>query len=52
MNIKSRIVVDEIAVKKFNEEQTNWTATCRKCKVELSGTLAEIRGHVCGKESK
>lgn len=46
--IKSRIEVDEDAVKKFNEETPTWTATCRKCKAVLTGTLSQIRGHVCG----
>lgn len=47
--IKSRREIDEEAVKKFNDEQNNWTATCRKCHVVLTGTLPQIRGHVCGK---
>lgn len=47
--MKTLIKVDEAAVKQFNEEQKDWTATCRLCKVKLIGTLTEIRGHVCGK---
>lgn len=44
---KSRIVVDEAAVKQWQEEQKEWTGRCRKCGEELKGTLAELRGHVC-----
>lgn len=47
--IKSRVVVNEAEVKKFNEEQKDWTATCRLCHKVITGTLADIRGHVCGK---
>lgn len=49
--MKSRTQVDEVAVKKFNEEQPDWTATCRKCHVVLTGTLSQLRKHVCGKQS-
>lgn len=47
--IKSRIKVDEAAVKAFNEEQKDWTAVCRVCGVTISGTLVEIRSHTHGK---
>lgn len=47
--MKTLIKIDEEAVKKYNEEQKDWTATCRLCKVAITGTLSEIRGHVCGK---
>lgn len=43
--IKSRIKVDEAAVKTFNEEQKNWTAKCPICGQLLTGTLAELRMH-------
>jgi len=43
--IKSVVKVDEEAVKAFNEEQKDWTATCRVCGVKLIGTLGEIRKH-------
>ena len=33
------------------EKQSDWTACCRKCKVQLSGTLQEIRDHKCDSES-
>lgn len=46
--MKVLIKVDEVAVKKFNEEQKDWTAVCRLCKTKITGTLTEIRGHVCG----
>lgn len=47
--IKSIVQIDEAAVKKYNEEQRDWIATCRKCHEVISGSLTEIRGHVCGK---
>lgn len=31
----------------FNEQATDWYATCPKCKHELRGTLAEIKAHSC-----
>ena len=43
--IKSQIKVDDEAVKQFNEEQKDWTATCRICGQKLTGTLSEIRAH-------
>lgn len=43
--IKSRYVVDEVEVKKINEERPTWTATCPICKRELTGTLAQLRNH-------
>lgn len=39
--------VDEDAVKEFNETSPNWTATCRLCHVSITGTLTELRSHVC-----
>lgn len=47
--MKTRIKVDDAEIKKFNEEQIDWTASCKKCHVNLTGTLSELRGHVCGK---
>lgn len=41
--------IDTEAVKKFNEDAADWTGTCRRCKVQLVGTLAQMRGHVCDK---
>lgn len=43
--MKTRIVIDEAVVKKFNEDQKDWTAFCRVCKKEISGSLAELRSH-------
>ena len=43
--IKSLREIDETAVKKFNEEATNWTATCPVCGEKLTGTLSELRKH-------
>lgn len=37
----------------FNEAQTDWYATCRKCGTRLEGTLADIRkGCTCGKQGQ
>lgn len=38
------------AMEKFNEEQTDWTAMCPRCKVQLKGTLQQIREHKCGQQ--
>lgn len=47
--MKSREKIDEDMVKKINEEQKDWAATCPKCHVAIIGTLSELRGHICGK---
>lgn len=36
------------ALNQFNAEQSDWYATCRKCKAKLSGTIAQIKEHKCG----
>lgn len=38
---------DEAAVKKILNEAKDWEGVCRKCHVKLSGTLQELKGHVC-----
>lgn len=43
--IKSVIKVDEIAVKKEIEAQTDWSAYCPVCKKQITGTLNELRKH-------
>lgn len=43
--IKSRVKVDETAVKAFNEEQKDWAAWCHICNDMIIGTLAELRNH-------
>lgn len=43
--IRSLKVVDEAAVKKEIEAQTDWTAHCPICGRDLVGTLADIRKH-------
>lgn len=40
--------IDEAAIKKVHEEWKTWTAQCPVCKVELTGTLAELRNHKHG----
>lgn len=45
---KSRIIVDEEAVKKINEEAHDWQAVCPICSEKLIGTLAELRKHKHG----
>lgn len=39
--------IDEEAVKEFHETTKRWTGRCRHCGAELSGTLSELRAHVC-----
>lgn len=43
--IKSNVKVDEAAVKKYNEEQI-WSAHCKLCGHEITGTLSEIKAHM------
>lgn len=43
--MKTRIEIDEAIVKKFNEEQIDWTAVCRICKMTITGSLADLRAH-------
>lgn len=38
-------------IQKFNEQQTDWYTTCRKCKADLRGTLAQLKAHSCGTET-
>lgn len=38
----------KVELDKFNAEQTDWYATCPKCKASLRGTIAHIREHKCG----
>lgn len=47
MDVESKIMLSE-----FNEKQTDWYTTCPKCKAQLRGTLAQIREHSCGDQSK
>lgn len=39
--------IDEAAVKEFHETTKRWTGRCRHCGEELTGTLSELRAHVC-----
>lgn len=32
-------------LKAFNEDQKDWTGTCRVCGVKFTGTLAALREH-------
>lgn len=32
-------------IKVFNDAQEDWTATCRVCKLELTGTPAQLKAH-------
>jgi hypothetical protein len=42
---------DEVA--KILKEATDWTGTCRKCGKTVSGTIEDLKGHVCnGEKSK
>lgn len=43
--MKSRTIVDEVAVKKQLEEATDWCGTCRICGEEVCGTLAQVKKH-------
>lgn len=43
--IPSQIVVDTEAVKKAQYEATNWTAVCKICGVELTGTISQLKEH-------
>lgn len=45
---KSRIVVDEAAVKKVNNEASDWTAVCSVCGKAIVGTLCQLLGHKHG----
>lgn len=47
--IRSRIgdTIDFEAVKKINEDSTEWYSTCPKCGVSVKGTLLQMRSHVC-----
>lgn len=35
-------------LRKFNDMQSDWYATCQKCGEKLEGTLKQIKEHVCG----
>lgn len=35
------------AREKANAEATDWHATCRVCHQELTGTLKQLKEHVC-----
>lgn len=32
---------------KYNEAQTDWKGTCRKCGKVVTGSLKDLREHVC-----
>ncbi len=42
----SEKAAEELAA--FNNAQTDWYGTCRKCGVELKGSLKTLKEHVCG----
>lgn len=44
--IKSRTEVDEVQVKKVNDEADDWCAVCRVCHEEVCGTLHKLKDHV------
>ena len=37
----------EKAIQKANDEASDWRATCKKCRAQLKGSLAELRAHKC-----
>lgn len=45
---QNRVVVDEAAVKKFNEERTDWCSYCQVCQKQVCGTLDQLRNHKHG----
>lgn len=36
-------------LEEFNLQTADWYVVCPKCKVEIRGTLAQVKGHVCGR---
>lgn len=39
--------IDQAAIDKFNEKQTDWYGWCRHCGKRLTGTPAQLLKHVC-----
>lgn len=36
------------ALADVNEKASDWSGTCQKCGKTITGTLAELREHICG----
>lgn len=42
----------KVKLEAFNEEQTDWYGTCRKCGGAIRGSLKDIREHKCGSKAQ
>lgn len=49
--LEQRLGIPEGAAAKiaaFNAAQTDWFTTCPKCRKSLSGSIDQLKAHVCG----